>query len=603
MRYNLTTYSASGTCVLTQNTICFTAHTTDEQFFQMEFDFPDWEADTFVFMPACAYNGNRFKKVNRPYPPQFLPEECGVNAEPLINRLPAMNPDGSGKLEVTAGDMAVPCVGLFYPHQKKALFLYTQQQVKEKNIGFTAEAGRLTVSFPARRMVAYRFLHEDALAPDSGIFMEQGEQVQSTFRILQADCADFADFYAFFFRTRKQFLPARPLENLYTLQLWELLRDNKLAAWKKKSLISGSDWRCGGFLDGAEMELLPLLLMEKEKTADLICTALDFETLPEHLGASGFFYGSVKDGIPKSDKHFIRLSAGTLYFLLKMFDHLQPKEQWVKAARKCADAFVTLYCTYGKFGRTINPETGELLIGCGFAGVGAISALVKCAAYFQNDIYREIACSAGEYYYKEFAKHGYTNGGPSDILCAPDSESAFLLLEGLVNLYELTGESRWLSRAQHCLYYCSSWVVSYSYRFPESSEFARLNVNTVGSVFASIQNKHSAPGICVLSGDSIYKLYKYTGNADYLELIKDIAYFIPQCVATKERPIIAKAEDPYFNYLADVPLKEGTINERVNMSDWEDASGVGNVISAPNWPENSLLLSYAELMHLKEFKQ
>lgn len=602
MQYELTASSASGNCALSRNTVSFTAGSAGEHFFQLEFTFPDWEADTFVFMPAAAYNGNRIKKVNRPYAPQFLPEEWGVDAEPLISKLPSLNPDGSGKLEVTAGDMAVPCTGLFYPEKKKAFFLYTQQDIKLKNLGFTAEAGRLTVSFPAHRSVAYRFLRDNEADPDSGIYLEAGQQVRSEFRILEADCEDLADFYAIFFQTRKQFLPARPLENGYTPQLWELMRDNKLAKWRGKSLASGSDWRCGGFLDGAEMELLPLLLAEKELSADLITAALDFETLPEHRGATGFFYNHVKDGKAQTDHHFIRLSAGTLYFLLKMFDHLTPKQQWVDAAKGCANAFVELYRTYGKFGRNINPETGEMRIGCGFAGVGAVSALVKAATYFQNEAYRDVAVSAGEYYYGEFAKHGYTNGCPSDILCAPDSESSFLLLEGLVNLYELTQNPVWITRAEHCLHYCSSWVVSYSYRFPEDSEFGRLDINTVGSVFASVQNKHSAPGICVLSGDCIYKLYKHTGNASYLEFLRDIAYFIPQCVATKERPILARGEDPFFHSPVSAYLPEGAINERVNMSDWEEASGIGNVICQACWPENSFLLSYAELMHLKEFQ-
>jgi hypothetical protein len=49
--------------------------------------------------------------------------------------------------------------------------------------------------------------------------------------------------------------------------------------------------------------------------------------------------------------------------------------------------------------------------------------------------------------------------------------------------------------------------MTYSYRFPESSEFARLNINTVGSVFANIQNKpHS---ICTINRYMRYKKNKY----------------------------------------------------------------------------------------------
>ena len=138
-------------------------------------------------------------------------------------------------------------------------------------------------------------------------------------------------------------------------------------------------------------------------------------------------------------------------------------------------------------------------------------------------------------------------------------------------------------------HYSSSWVVSYSYRFPKESEFNRIGYNTVGSVFANVQNKHSAPGICTLSGNSLLKLYRYTKNTEYLELIKDIAYCIPQSVSTEEKPIYSWDNPPR-------KLIPGTICERVNMSDWEDFPYVGGVFDATCWPETSLTLSFTELM-------
>jgi zinc transporter ZupT len=65
-----------------------------------------------------------------------------------------------------------------------------------------------------------------------------------------------------------------------------------------------------------------------------------------------------------------------------------------------------------------------------------------------------------------------------------------------VGVLEHTGNEKWLRYARENAHYCASWVVSYNYRFPEKSEFGRHDMKTVGSVFANIQNKHSAPGIC-----------------------------------------------------------------------------------------------------------
>ena len=190
-----------------------------------------------------------------------------------------------------------------------------------------------------------------------------------------------------------------------------------------------------------------------------------------------------------------------------------------------------------------------------------------------------------------FLKIGFTCGGPADILTAPDSESAFGLLESCITLYEVDRNERWLTYAKWVADYCSTWVVSYSYEFPEESEFFRLGINTVGSVFASVQNKHSAPGICTLSGDSLLKLYRYTGVKEYLELIKDIAYFIPQCVSTDEKPIFSLKKER---------LPSGYICERVNMSDWETPRKVGEVFNCSCWCETSLILSFTELMTQSE---
>ena len=99
---------------------------------------------------------------------------------------------------------------------------------------------------------------------------------------------------------------------------------------------------------------------------------------------------------------------------------------------------------------------------------------------------------SAEYYYKTSLSKGYTTGGPGEILQGVDSESAFGLLESYVTLYDVTGNEKWLEYAKENAHYCSSWVVSYNYKFPAKSEFGRHDKKTVGSVFANIQNKHSA---------------------------------------------------------------------------------------------------------------
>ena len=170
------------------------------------------------------------------------------------------------------------------------------------------------------------------------------------------------------------------------------------------------------------------------------------------------------------------------------------------------------------------------------------------------------------------------------MLQCPDSESAFGLLESFSVLYETTQNPRWLRYAKECAEFCSSWVVSYNYRFPEKSEFGRHGMKSVSTVFANLQNKHSAPGICTFSGDSLLKLYRWTEDPLYRELIEDFACAIPQFLSTEEDPIYDWNTDPALRdgdpaLIESHRLPEGTINERVNLSDWEGERCVGGVFN------------------------
>ena len=114
---------------------------------------------------------------------------------------------------------------------------------------------------------------------------------------------------------------------------------------------------------------------------------------------------------------------------------------------------------------------------------------------------------------------GYTTGGPGEILSAPDQESAFGLFESFMALYEVTGASGWLRYADELLPICASWTVAYDFQFPPNSPMGRINARSCGAVWASVVNKHGAPGICTWSGDSLLKYFRATGDRRALDLL------------------------------------------------------------------------------------
>lgn len=600
MEYKIELTSSVGELSYQNETLSFTAKKTCENaFLEASFLFSEWERDTYVFLPACAYDGNRFSQVESSYPPRYAEDQIGAYPHPITTKIPALAPDGSGRIEVSVGDLSVPCAGIFYPEKKQAFFVFTEQQWQDKDIGFTIEKGRITLQLPAHRRFSYRLCSPWQPSEDQGVTLAKGDEIRIRVRVMTFSCEDLPAFFAVYFRNRKSVLSGAPAENLYTPALWEIMeRHFNECNWSGEFYAEATHrWKCGWC--GGGQSSLALLRKGSEISRERSVKTLDFMT--SHISPSGFFYGNIYQGKIEDDSggkiylagaHLIRKSADALYYLFEHFKLMKPKEQWILAARTVADAFVRLYTRYGSFGQLVNDKTGEMLFGGTACGAIAIGALARAYAFFGDKSYLQTARLAGEEYYRAFVCKGMTYGGPGDVLCAPDSESGYAIVEGLMALYEETREEKWLSYAKDAAHLFSSWVVSYPYRFPEGTEFERLRVNTVGSVFASVQNKHSSPGIATYPGKALYSLYRYTKDEAYLSLLRDIVFYIPQSVSTAARPIRTWPD-------GDAPIRtlpEGYICERVNLSDWEGREKVGGVFYATCWCESSLILSFSELM-------
>lgn len=216
----------------------------------------------------------------------------------------------------------------------------------------------------------------------------------------------------------------------------------------------------------------------------------------------------------------------------------------------------------------------------------AVGALSLASEYFQCAEYLTTAERLGEYYYNNYVKKGMLNGCPGEICQAPDSEAAFAMLESYVQLFETTKDSIWLTYAEETCEIAMTWVMSYDFHFPEASTAATRGVHSAGTVFANAQNKHSAPGICTLSGNSLLKLYRFTGKVDYLHYLHVISHSLPQFVSLAENPEYT-LEGKY--------LPAGYMNERVQTSDWEGKETVGEFLYGSNWPEVSMLLTFVEV--------
>lgn len=589
-----------------------------------------FHADDYIFFPACCYNGNRFAVLPKDYPPMFAENETGQDMPITITDVPRLEPDGSGAIAVTTGDLATPCVGIFSRATKQAFFMFTVQHISGINLGLTYQNGQITVTWPYRReKEAYRWPHM-VKANDKGRDFSAGESFYLPLHTLCVPCHSMEEFFALWFTHRQcmELDHTRYVPQSFAAQ-FAVLRE-KYNSYNYRAVpgfygcVDGpeSGWQPGWI--GGAIATYPLMKLGGETEWERGEATLRFMMTTQ--GAAGFLAdgcdpdGNVEPYIFQKTHtkhwHLVRKSGDALYFLFKHFALYQQRGREIPqvltdGARRLADAFVSLWERYHQFGQFVHIHTGELLVGGSTAGGIVPAGLAMAWKFFGDMRYLETAKESAEFYYHRDACSGVTCGGPEEILQCPDSESAFALLESMVCLYEQTGEPVWLKRGIHMANFCSSWVVSYNYRFPKGSEFCEKGMKTTGAVFANAQNKHAAPGICTFSGDCLYKLYQWTKDQRYLALFLDITVTIGQYMSTEERPILAWDVPKDASLLNDdsirVPrekLRPGFICERVNMSDWESLRCVGGVFNGNTcWPEAANLLVLAECAHLPEVQE
>ena len=577
------------------------------------FDFEDWSSQNFVFAPASVYNGNRFDVKNIGWPTYLLftdKREHRIDMPTTINQIPRLEKQGAGKIELDTGNVSTPLLGFQSPDQKKGWIVQTTQGSRFGNHGLTIEEdaeqnhARFMITLPAIRERRAASSTLESPSGDRAPDWKTGDSATIRCRIYTFQAPTVSDFLTRFASARKDLNPSAknktlPFSEAFTL-LESLYRDHR---WDEDAALFRLNdpgqarmvqiWQLGWV--GGGQATLPLLQTGNEESRKR--SLRNLETIFSKSQAnSGFFY-TLGDGetftydqfrppVPPS-MGLLRKNADWLYMAQRHFEVMEASgdtvpSRWLEQNRKQADAFVRLWNDYGQFGQWVDLESGELLVGNSTSAAIASGGLALASKRYGHKPYLHVAEEAGRAYYRDYVLKGYTTGGPGEALSCPDSESAFALLEAYLALYEVTNSQEWLDYAQQLLPICASWVVSYDVEFPKESPLGRAGAKTCGSVVASVQNKHSAPGICTWSGDSLLKLYRATGNPVALDLLTDIAHGITQYISREDRPLAR--------------MKAGGICERVNTSDWEGKNKVGGgLFSSCSWSETAVLLTTSQI--------
>lgn len=584
----------------------------------------NWKKENYVFAPAAVYNGNRFTCFPISYPPYYQPpKEEVLSASSVITDIPHLSVSSSASsIQLLSGDMSIPAIGFYDKAAKHGFLIFAPQRCKEDSIGFSIwedlNTGRLRISVIApgvRESKRYFFgeksdgsgFYPDSHSPsdDTGQYVEAGDSFTFPVQVYDFTADTLSEFFLFFHRkincletgAFSNVVPFsvayQAIKEKYQLQNYieegyysvGVSRNTPLNYWQ-------AGWVGGGMNNYSFLlEDTGIAFERAFSTFRFIFDKLQFSSgWICGIYANGNTYGENFDYSTPGTSLLVRKDADLLYFLVKQAMLLESRGLLDKVYRQklscLADAFVALFERYGQLGQFIDAKTGEMIVANSASGAIACAGLALAGEFLQKQRFLDTAAALGDYYYHEYVSKGILNGGPGEICQAPDSESAFGMLEGYVQLYETLKDKKWLHYAEETFLQAVTWVMTYDFKFPAESVAARRNIHSLGTVFANAQNKHSAPGICTLSGNSLLKLYRFTGNQEYLYWAKAISHSIPQFVSLPERPVLT---------LDKTYLPTGYINERVQTSDWEGKETVGGFLNGSNWPEVSMLLTYAEI--------
>lgn len=578
----------------------------------VEFPFKQWSAANFVFVPAAVYNGNKFAVKNIGYPPYWYDKkEWRLDMPTTTTVQPTLGTDnGPGKIELNTGSTSTPLMAFYSPDKQQAWMVLTTQGSRLGNHGLFIEENegrteaKFTITAPAvreKRALGAGFADSGDLAAN----WKPGESVTIRFRVYAYKASDLQAMYKRFSEVRKDLNPVVRREVLPFSEVWNLVNnlfqqdrwDENINMFCLSKPAKGNTWNfiwqlgwCGG-----GQATLPMMMQGSDMVKERTLSNLEV-IFSKSQARSGFFnaFGNGEEfvgfgyGKPlQNNETFVRSQGDWLYMAQRQFQVIESTggkvpAHWKSGLAKQAAAFASLWNKYGQFGQFVDVETGEMCIGNSTAGAIVCGGMALASKTFNQPAYLDIAKKAARKYHSDYVLKGYTTGGPGEILSTPDSESAFGLFESFMTLYEVTGDKEWLACASDLLPICASWTASFDYVFPENSSMGRIGARSCGSVWASVANKHSAPGICTWSGSSLLNYFRASADRRALDLVTDIAHGLPQ--------YISRADSPVGN------MPPGGVCERVNTSDWEGKDQVGgNIFSSCSWVETGALLTAAQL--------
>lgn len=575
----------------------------------LAFDFTGWSCENYVLMPAYVYNGNRFHVETNgycaPYPSYYY---YNKKVPLLFSNSPRLSEKReAAKIEGLTGNLATPAFCLFSPKDQRGCIILVEQKSRLGNYGMFIEENEsqdmatFVISAPGVREQAAGF-GNFRNSGDLPCKWEAGDELRMKLRVYSFKAGGIPDLLDKFMDVRKEVTGENHSRNLCPFSMvTSLTADYKNNVRWLENPEGGSFYRMEnsdgyqiGWVGGL-MGTYAMLALDDALSRERVVKTFDY-VLSNMRGKSGYLYGTYKNGMVLSDRDnipeaaLVRKNSDVLFFMIKHFMLFEQqgygdliKQEWKEAAKALAQVFVKTWNENKDLGNYVNAATGEIIIYHSTSGAIAPAGLVLASQYFKEKSFLQAAKEIADHFYSDYiVRLGLSCAHSGDIMQDADADSAYGLVESFMALYYATKDKKWLIKAQTAANLAATWTLSYDYEYPAGSTLANLGANTAGAIWASVQNKHAAPGICTSSGDYLFKLFRATNQKRYADLLCDIIHAHSEVMETPGRQTTG--------------MGPGTSMERIQTTDADGKGAMGMILKTSNgWTEDCGLLMSLEV--------
>ena len=266
------------------------------------------------------------------------------------------------------------------------------------------------------------------------------------------------------------------------------------------------------------------------------------------------------------------------------------KPEYVAFAERICEFFVSHWSDEWGFGKRWRVD-GTPLERDGTVGGFLIPALTELYDETGERRWLDAALRASDFYFARDLDGFLCTAGAIDCQCI-DKETAWPLVFGSLALYRITGDRKHLERAEKAAWYFISWMFFFDTIAAPESDFAKYGYHTTGGTAVSLEHQCIDPWGAIIVPDLV-ELADATGNGNFRELaslmwansLQGITRRLGDFFHDKQRPIGSQ--------------NEGFFQARYNKYRPVVEPGYFNDVLAP-WPSAFRMWTVARLARMHE---